>query len=1056
VAVVARPARGVTVGESVADGGIGTDREQPHQRPVTTPDRSTKGRLVPVVTGWLVVHASALGEELAGGREVAVVDRHHERVVNDRLVVVGDVPGPGVRASIRCDAVGMATLPTADDRVSPREAEVLGLVAEHMSNAEIAASLYISLRTVESHVSSLLRKLGAADRRELARRRPSSMSAGERSALPSSIELLADSDGFVGRANERVVLREQWQLACAGHALVVFVTGEAGMGKSRIVAEFAAEIHGKGGRVLLGACHEDLDEPYGPFAEAFVSDGAHNGSGRGARSVAVALAGFGLDPGGAALSGAAAWSDDSDRDALPDGIRRWLVASATSNPLLLVIEDLHWASSTTRDVLRHIVRAGVRVPLLIVVTTRDSKPDLDAKLELFLAELQRAPTVARVTLRGLDRYEVAQLTGTEPGDVDMIITETGGNPLLVTHLRSAADGGSLPLWLRRRDQLLDDEARALLDQAAAFGTEFDADLLATAHRTPLLTVLENLEAAEEAGLVVPQPGRRAGFAFVHALFRSDRYASLPLRRRLELHARAAAALGARPDDERMLSERARHACLAVPVADAREAVALALAAAQHDEAAFAYDEAIGHYRRGLEAARLLEPPDSAMELDLHVRIAAACHQQGDPQGLPLLLDAARKAHEVGDTTSLVRAATAIPQFGAVGFVNPMSEGRAITEAALDALGDEVSPDRARLMMDLASHWLFVDLDRALELARRAEQVARDLDDLEVLGDVLLAARHLFSHPARIGERVRIGDELELLGRRLGRLSLTLAGLGTQAAAHLERSHFVAWIDGFDRFTDLLGDRSLPFFQLQATNYQANRALLSGDLARAEELASLTVPLSRGIGADRVYAEGTIVTARRLQNRDGELVARYERAAARSSDAWYRCTLAAVQARSGQIGDARTTMATLQQQQFPIRQIYPWSLAVTDLAEAAEVADDPKVAAHVLVVAAPYSGRIAVSGPCINRPFDQALAQAALAVGDFTAAVAYADRAVTASRKRRTPVFLARELVFLAEALRRSGESTGAVGPLVNEARTFAERFGLGVVTADIDRYALPG
>ena len=949
----------------------------------------------------------------------------------------------------------MAPLRTADDRVSKREAEVLDLVAEHMSNAEIAACLYISLRTVESHVSSLLRKLGAADRRELARRRPPSMLAGERSALPSAIELLADSSGFVGRAAERVALREQWRLACAGHALVVFVTGEAGMGKSRIVAEFATEIHGAGGRVLLGACHEDGDEPYGPFARAFVGDSEHDGDGPGARSVGLALAGYGMDPAGVRSAGGAAWSDVPDRDAVPDGIRRWLVVSATSNPLLLVIEDLHWASSTTRDALRHIVRAGARVPLLIVATTRDSKPDLDATLEMFLAELQRAPTVARVTLRGLDRHEIAQLTGTEPSDVDVILAETHGNPLLVTHRTSDVGGGLLPLWLRRRDQLLDDEASVLLDQAAAFGTEFDADLLASAHQTPLLTVLASLEAAEDAGLVVPQPGRRAGFAFVHALFRSHRYVSLPLRRRLELHARAATALGARPDDERMFSERARHACLAVPVADARTAVTLALAAAQSDEAAFAYDEAVSHYRRGLGAARFLEPPDPVLELDLHVRIGAALHHQGDPQGLPLLLDAARKAHEAGNRASLVRAATAIPQFGAVGFVDPMPEGRAITEAALDALGDEVSPDRARLMMDLASHWLFVDVDWALELARRAEQVARDLDDLEVLGAVLLAARHLFSHPARIGDRVRIGDELELLGRRLGRLSLTLAGLATQAAAHLERSHLIAWNEGFDRFTALLGDTSMVFFQLQATNHRANRALLAGDLARAEELASLTVPLSLGIGADRVYAEATIGVSRRLQNRDGELVARYERAAARSSDAWYRCTLAAVQARSGRVIDARKTMATLQQQHFPIRQIYPWSLAVTDLAEASEVADDPNVAAHVLAVAGPYSGRIAVSGPCVNRPFDQALAQAALAVGDFTAAVAYADRAVAASRRRRTPIFLARELVFLAEARVRTGESTIAIRPLVDEARTIAERFGLGVVMADADRYGLP-
>ena len=111
----------------------------------------------------------------------------------------------------------------------------------------------------------------------------------------------------------------------------------------------------------------------------------------------------------------------------------------------------------------------------------------------------------------------------------------------------------------------------------------------------------------------------------------------------------------------------------------------------------------------------------------------------------------------------------------------------------------------------------------------------------------------------------------------------------------------------------------------------------------------------------------------------------------------------MQARSGRIDDARATLDGLRDEGFPIRQIYPWSVAVTDLAEAAEVAGDPDVAAHVLAVAAPYAGRIAVSGPYPNRPFDQALAQAALAVGDVGAAEALrraepSPRAASARRR----------------------------------------------------------
>ena len=97
----------------------------------------------------------------------------------------------------------------------------------------------------------------------------------------------------------------------------------------------------------------------------------------------------------------------------------------------------------------------------------------------------------------------------------------------------------------------------------------------------------------------------------------------------------------------------------------------------------------------------------------------------------------------------------------------------------------------------------------------------------------------------------------------------------------------------------------------------------------------------------------------------------------------------------------------------------------------------------------------MSGPCPNRPFDQALAQAALAVGDIQAAAAYASRAVAASRQRQTPAFLVRELVFLAEARRRDGDPTSAIRPLVREALTVAEGLGADVVAADVERYGLP-
>jgi DNA-binding CsgD family transcriptional regulator len=946
--------------------------------------------------------------------------------------------------------------------VSRREADVLQLVGEHLTNAEIAARLYISERTVESHVSSLLRKLDVPDRRQLARHARPPRPAGRDRSLPPAIGLFADPASFVGRLDERDELRRRWSLACDGHTVVAIVSGDAGMGKSRLVAEVALEVHEDGGHVLRGACLEDVDEPYGPFVQAIVDDAAALPTAElraRAGPSAEALARLSPDLARMLLAHGQQPPSDAgalDRGAVVDGIRHWLLGTASTGPLMFVLEDLHWSTATTRDVLRQLVRRAGREPLLIVVTTRDTKPDFAADVSTLVAELEQSPAVGRLTLRGLDDVEVGRLVNVTASEAAAIVVDTGGNPLLVTHMTSKAERSSLPTWLTRRDAMLDEETRALLDVAATFGSEFDADLLAAAHGADLLDVLVSLEAAEAAGLLVPLGARTARFGFVHALFRTHRYEALPPRRRLELHARAARALSTRAGDDRMLSEYARHACLALPLGDAHTAIEVARRAAAHAEHAYAYDEAIVHYRRALEATRFVEPPDAALELDLTIRVAAALHHRGDAAGLPMLLEAARRAERIGDARALVQAALAIPQFGAVGFVDPMPEGRVVTEAALGVLGDEPSPARARLLVDLASHWLFLDVEEAMQIAGHAEAIARQLDDPEVLGAVLLSVRHMVSHPRHLDQRIRVGVELLELGRRLGSLAMSLGGSHTMAVTHLVRGDVKAWRNEFGRFAELLGDRSLGYYQIQLINYHATRAFLDGALDRAEEVIADTVPLSIGIGAGRVFAESMVAANRRLQGRHGELVARFERAAARSSDAWYRCCLAAALARAGRIDDACSRLRQLREEGFPIREIHPWSIAITELAEAAELVGDQEVARYVLDVAGPHSGLLALSGPSVNRPFDQALAQAALTIQDHDAAAAYAGRAVAASRDRGTRVFLVRELVLLAEARRRCGTSDAELRPIVAEARAIAEATGARVAIDDIQRYGLPG
>ena len=278
---------------------------------------------------------------------------------------------------------------------------MLALIGEHLTNAEIAARLYISQRTVESHVSALLRKLesptggnepprGASDH---SRGRTGGGVRAPPASLPPALDLLADDTTFVGRAAEREVLRQQWQLAQAGHTLIVVVTAEAGMGKSRLVAELAAEVHANGGRCCSARATRTSTSRTGRSSRRSPTTPPALGRPRGGGPATRPARWLGCHPTGALLGSEVGGS--RAMTSMPSSARWCSMRSgsgsstAPAGPTLLVIEDLHWSTSTTRSVLRHLARRAGREPLLVVATARDTKPDFDDELVALLADLER-------------------------------------------------------------------------------------------------------------------------------------------------------------------------------------------------------------------------------------------------------------------------------------------------------------------------------------------------------------------------------------------------------------------------------------------------------------------------------------------------------------------------------------------------------------------------------------------------------------------------------------------------------------------------------------------
>ncbi len=263
----------------------------------------------------------------------------------------------------------------------------------------------------------------------------------------------------------------------------------------------------------------------------------------------------------------------------------YLARAADGAPVLLVVEDLHWSTSTTQDALRHMARHMAHLPILVVVTTRD-RPDLTDPVALLLADLDRLPAVTTIGLSGLSRPDVALLVAglDSTRDPDLIHAETNGNPLFARELaRSDGTATSARAILVRRYAHLDAEDLALLDLASVIGTEFGADVLATSASRSLAESLESLDRIESAGLIAALPGRAGDFAFSHALFRRVRYDSLTSARRLRLHSAVADALE-RANDMSRIAELARHACIASSLRDARHAIEHARHAGVHRRA----------------------------------------------------------------------------------------------------------------------------------------------------------------------------------------------------------------------------------------------------------------------------------------------------------------------------------------------------------------------------------------------------------------------------------------------------------------------------------------
>ncbi|MDP8929527.1 MAG: AAA family ATPase, partial [Actinomycetota bacterium] len=396
----------------------------------------------------------------------------------------------------------------------------------------------------------------------------------------------------------------------------VLLCGDAGIGKTRLAAEFACELHRQGALTFHGSCDEEPLAPHQPFVEA-LSHYVHVASpaelrsrvaevGRPLACLVPKLADFvpALTPPEPV--------GDGQRYAMFEAVAGLLGRLSTVAPILLVVDDLHWADKSTTTLLGYLLRSDRRCRLLVVGTYRENELLAPGHLATALSGLGPGPD--RVRLARLDDEEVGELARHwgAPGEALVSIqARTEGNPLfvqeMVRHLAESGDrlqGLGVPDRVKdligRRLARLSDECSRLLRIAAVAGREFDLELLERMSELPSERLAEVLEEAVGAGVLVELP-HFDRFGFSHALIRETLAEGITRTRRARLHARVAETLGELHDGdlESILPELAHHYGCAGRAGDLDKAVEFAVRGGDQAKSKHAYAEAVELYTQAL-------------------------------------------------------------------------------------------------------------------------------------------------------------------------------------------------------------------------------------------------------------------------------------------------------------------------------------------------------------------------------------------------------------------------------------------------------------------------
>ena len=705
---------------------------------------------------------------------------------------------------------------------------------------------------------------------------------------------------FVGREQPVQRLRARWAQCHDGPSRLVLLAGEAGVGKSRLAAEFAGAVHTDGGTVLYGRADEEALLPHQPFVEALRhlithADSALAGALEPEREILSRLLPD-LAPATSAPPALPDGAGDTMRYRLFEAVAALLVAATARAPVLLILDDLDWADKPTHLLLRHLLRHPRLRRLLVVGTVRNGSVGREHAFVDLLTDVRRERRYDRLTLHGLDDAATRALVADRlavavtPEFVARLREQTEGNAFFIEEtLRALAEhglGDGAPLTVAALERIgvpegvaqivgrrighLSPLAEEALTAAAVAGRHFRLAVVARLVGADPERVMGALEESMAAGLVLEQDSVDV-FSFSHALVREALYGRLSVSRRVRLHHDVAEALETLARSEEINpAELAHHFRLARHFAGPGPARRYAIAAGDRATRMLAYEEAAVHYA---QAVALFGEEDSAARCDVLLALGRAQWRAGNDAARSTFRHAADDATRRGDGDQLARAALGhSARYHEAGYDG--SRRHALLDAALTAIGEGDSPRRVQLLSRLAGNVAFAAQpgDRAAQVSAEALAMARRLGDERLVLTALMARHATLLHVRHLDERLALSEEF--MGLCPGRRELLAERCHWRLYDLLEHADVDAALAEQPRLEALAQQLRQPQWLSAALGWRGLWAELAGDVAQAERCAEECLREGRRAGLRDALSTwaASLLMLRRRQGRLDELAA----------------------------------------------------------------------------------------------------------------------------------------------------------------------------------------